>query len=495
MTAPPTLIHAFHASWLQSTRASRPALADERQSLSYAALHSAVGHQAGQLRAAGMRRGDRVALALERGVQLAVTLLAVMAAGATPCPLEPGLGAEENRRRQRLARLDWIVLDPSFDDAESLAPFPVERRLDIAQLPAHASTCWDLGLGAQDAGFLLFTSGSSGRPKGVLQNHGGMLTNAQGIAAHSALTCEDCLLHAMPLHHTNGVNNQLLAPLLAGASVHLAPRFRAEDMPALMERVRPSIFTGVPTMYSRMLTHRFTAASLASLRMLRCGSAPITEDLHARIEQHFGRPLVVSYGLSEATCTSAMNPLSHRRLGSVGTPLAGQTVFVQGADGRRLTEPGSEGEICISGPILMSGYLQEDGDGTPHPPGAVLHSGDLGRFDSDGYLFVTGRLKDVILRGGENLSPKAIEEVLAQLPGVEACCVVGRTDADLGEVPVAFVVRRAGAPPVQPNDLSAAVAAQLSRIHQPADYHFIDSLPENSVGKVDRQQLARRLLD
>jgi acyl-CoA synthetase (AMP-forming)/AMP-acid ligase II len=415
-----------------------------------------------------------------------------MAAGACPCPLEPGLGAEESRRRHRLARLDWTLLDATPHDDEALAHVPREQLLVLDELPANAPAWWDRELAPDDAGFALFTSGSSGLAKGVVHSHRGMLANALGIVAHTGLGTGDRLLHAMPLHHTNGVNNQLLAPLLAGASVHLAPRFRAEDMPALMDSVRPTIFTGVPTMYTRMLAQRFTPGSLDPLRMLRCGSAPLDPDLHARIEAHFGKPLVVSYGLSEATCTSAMNPPSRRRIGSVGTPLAGQTVFLQAADGRRISEPGQEGEICIAGPALMSGYLHDGGDGQPQAPGPVLHSGDLGRFDADGYLSITGRLKELIIRGGENLSPRSIEEVLASLPGVQACCVLGRPDADLGEVPVAFIVRRAGVAAVAPQELAAAVAARLSRIHQPADYCFVDALPENSVGKVDRKQLARR---
>ncbi|MFG5408318.1 class I adenylate-forming enzyme family protein [Piscinibacter sakaiensis] len=418
--------------------------------------------------------------------------MATMAAGACPCPLEPRLGPEETQRRYRLARLGWTLLEAGQADDPSLAHVPPERRLDLDALP-EAAPHWDDGLGPDDASFLLFTSGSSGKPKGVLQNHRGMWANASGVIAHTALGPADRLLVVMPLYHTNGVNNQLLAPLLAGASVHLAARFRADEMPALMARVRPTIFTGVPTMYSRMLGERFDADALAGLRLLRCGSAPITEELHRRIEAHFGRALVNSYGLSEATCTSTINPPLRRKIGSVGTPLAGQSVFLQAADGSRVDGPGREGEVCVAGPVLMSGYLVEDGDGEPQSPGEVLHSGDLGRFDEDGYLFITGRLKDVIIRGGENLSPKLIEEALVEVPGVADCCVVGRADADLGEVPVAFVVRRPGAEAVQPAALSAAVAARLSRIHQPADYRFVDALPENAVGKVDRKRLAQQL--
>jgi len=230
--------------------------------------------------------------------------------------------------------------------------------------------------------------------------------------------------------------------------------------------------------------------------MARCGSAPITEELHRKVEAKLGKPLVVSYGLSEATCTSTMNPPGARRIGSVGTVLAGQEVRLAAADGTSIEEPQREGEVCISGPSLMLGYLDEHSQGRPLSSGAVLRTGDLGRFDEDGYLFITGRIKDVIIRGGENLSPMVIEGVLAQVPGVQTCCVVGRPDPDLGEVPWAFVVRACGpaGEALTENQLDQAVVDALSRIHKPAGYRFVEALPENGVGKVDRKALAARIL-
>lgn len=489
-----TLVAAFEQLWLDPARARSLALCDERQQLSYSALHAGVGALSGRLRAAGVREGDRVALTMERSAGLALAMLAVMACGACPCPLEPQLGAEETARRYRVARIDWTLADEAHRGEASLAHVRGVSLLDIGSLPP-AQPYWARALPPDAHGFLLFTSGSSGKPKGVLQNHRGMLANATGVARHTGLSPADRLLHVMPLYHTNGVNNQLLAPLLAGATVVLADRFRAESMPALMARHRPTIVTGVPTMYSRMLACDFPPQGLERLRMLRCGSAPITEELHRRIEAKFGIPLVVSYGLSEATCTSTMNPPSRRKVGSVGTPLAGQTVFLRGPGGERITAPGQDGEVCIAGPVLMTGYLDEASGGQARPMEPVLGSGDLGRFDDEGYLFITGRIKDVIIRGGENLSPHLIEEAITAVPGVLACCVVGRAHADLGEVPVAFVVRQPSSlgSAVTAPVLGAAVLARLSRIHQPEQYFFVDALPENSVGKVDRKRLAASL--
>lgn len=488
-----TLLDWFRAAWADPACAARPALADQLRRYTYGELHDAVSHCAGWLHAAGVRHGDRVALAMDRSTDLAICILGVMAAGACPCPLEPKLGAEEAQRRTRVAGLRWIVSDEANDSEAQACGIPVEARLHYSGA-AGAQPYWTTEVTAASDGFLLFTSGSSGKPKGVLQNHRGMLVNALGVIGHTGLDARDKLLHVMPLHHTNGVNNQLLAPLIAGASVVLASRFKAENMPELFAQHRPTIVTGVPTMFARMLPLDFAPESLASVRMLRCGSAPITEELHRRIEETFGLPLVISYGLSEATCTSTMNPPGRRKMGSVGTPLEGQSVLLRGANGETIQQPGVDGEICIAGPSLMTGYLL-DGEADAQTPGEIVRTGDLGRFDEDGYLFITGRLKDVIIRGGENLSPNLIEEAIVTVPGVAACCVVGKPHADLGEVPVAFIVRQDGAlgASLESSAVAALVGAKLSRIHLPADYFFVPALPENGTGKVDRKKLREQV--
>jgi acyl-CoA synthetase (AMP-forming)/AMP-acid ligase II len=298
----------------------------------------------------------------------------------------------------------------------------------------------------------------------------------------------------MPIYHTNGVNNQLFAPLLAGATIVFADRFRADDMPALMERHRPTIITGVPTMYSRMLSQTFTPAVLASLRIARCGSAPITEALHREVEAKLGCPLIVSYGLSEATCTSTMNPPHARRIGSVGTVLRGQSVQLRQADDTMTDAPGVEGEICIAGRSVMTGYLGAEDATARTVTDGWLRTGDLGRFDEDGYLYVTGRIKDVIIRGGENLSPLLIENVIVSETHVQACCVVGKPDRDLGEVPVAVIVAGSDST-LQAQDICDSVRRRLSRIYVPHEVYFVDALPETAVGKVDRKSLAGLVRD
>ncbi|ANN72032.1 class I adenylate-forming enzyme family protein [Bordetella bronchialis] len=478
---------ALRDRWRDPAWAARPALVHDEDTLTYAGLSRRVGALAGWLRQRGVPRGACIGLAMERSPAQVLALLAALAAGACPCPLEPRISAEETRRRVSAVGLSWLLHDPAHAALAGACGLAEGRVLDWSARDENAAPGWDTDVAPGDPALLLFTSGSTGQPKGVLLNHRGLLCNARGVALHTRLRQDDRLLHVMPLHHTNAINNQILAPLYAGAAVALGGRFRAEDMPGLMARHRPTIITGVPTMYARMLDLSFDPGDLARLRFARCGSAPITEALHRRIEDFLGCPLVVSYGLSEATCTSTMNPPHARRIGTVGTVLPGQTVFLRRPDGS-VAGPGAEGEICIAGDNLMTGYL---GAADPGIHGGVLRTGDLGRFDADGYLSITGRIKDVIIRGGENISPSLIERALAAMPTVAACAVVGGPHADLGEVPVAFVVGRGGA--IDEAALRGEMLRVLGRIYVPERIIAVDALPENAVGKVDRSALAARL--
>ncbi len=490
-------------------RAGRTALITADGALTYAELGARIDRQTSALRAiaGGIARGAIVGVPAARTADAVACFFGAMQAGGCPAFLDPELGADALLFRARATGMRRVVLE---EESEGLA-----RDLEQAGVRAHpaadlrrrsrsssAAAAVDDALAPGDLAMMQFTSGSTtGRPRGVLLSHRSLLRHAGGIIERTRLTAADRLLHVMPLHHTNGVNNQLIAPFLAGAAVLLAGRFRPEDIEDQIAAHRITYLTGVPTMYARMLPHLRGGAGLRSLRFLRCGSAPIPERLHEEVEAAFGVPLIVSYGLSEATCTSAMNPVGARRIGTVGTALRCQRVgiFTPGSD--REVPPGDEGEIRLAGACLMRGYARgRDGDGAegdePESPvrDGWLRTGDLGRVDGDGYLSVTGRLKDVVVRGGETLSPRVIEDVLAHHPGVAACCVIGAPHADLGEVPVAFVVRRDGAAgaAVGAPELSALVARRLARSHVPAAIRFLEALPVTAVGKVDRRALRAR---
>lgn len=482
-----TLLDLYPARWPQYS--DNAALTWGDRTLSYDDLFARVRHTAGQLRQAGIRHQDYVALFMERSDEFVIMLLGIMAAGACPCPLDTRHTLTELRSMLATAGITILITDnPEDIDSRQI---PGVRIVDSQALP-DASVYWSASIKPDDPALLLFTSGSTGKPKGVLLSHRGLLNNALGVLEHTRLDNSDRLLHIMPLYHTNGLNNQLFAPFLAGAEIALAPRFRASDMPTLMQRHQPTIITGVPTIYSRMLDYPFSPESLSGLRFARCGSAPLTPELHKKIEAHLGCELVVSYGLSEATCTSTMNPPSRRKVGSIGTTLPYQSLTLRTADGTLIQTPRTEGEICIEGDSMMLGYLGTYQNGVLEPAPKVLHTGDLGQFDKEGYFYITGRLKDVIIRGGENISPAVIENVISASPFVRQCCVIAQPHDDLGEVPVAFVVATDRSDTTK-KAIQDLVLQELSRSYRLEDIYFVDSLPENAVGKIDRKTLAQML--
>ena len=511
----PSLSRLLRGRIARHAKAGRIALLGGFGPVSYAGLGERIDCIANALQ--DLTRGEAVGVLGSRSPDTVAAFLGIMQAGGCPCFLEPHPRVETVRDRLEAARARRVCLE---GEHESLAPALVHAGLRTHRLSRLAAEPPSRGaagarprttgapaakpgsaagtppggvrepLTSADPAMLQLTSGSTGEAKGVVLAHGNLICNARGIVARTGITPADRLLHLMPLHHTNGVNNQLIAPFLAGAAVVLADRFRAEAVEDQIAEYGVTYLTGVPTMYSRMLPHLRDPDRRRSLRLLRCGSAPISAALHERVEAAFGVPLVVSYGLAEATCTSTMNPPGARRIGSVGTVLPGQQVRLLRPGSAEAVPDGAEGEVCIAGAAVMRGYV--DGSSAAVLRNGWLRTGDLGRLDADGYLFITGRLKDVIVRGGENLSPRAIESVLERHPAVEACCVVGEPHADLGEVPVAFVQPRAGAAPAAA-DLDALVAGRLSRAHVPARIHLVDALPENAVGKVDRATLARRV--
>jgi len=467
---------------------NRQALWTEEYCLDYSQLEDAIARPAGLLLAAGLKRGERVGLLAGRTGAAACAVLGVMAAGGAICVLDERLAAVELGARLQSAGIGWILADATHIALAAAAkPRTLLRLEDAAQAKPRLVD----DLGPDDDALLVLTSGSTGHPKAVLLTHANLLSNTRGVVERTVITPADRVLHNMPMHHTNGVNNQLIVPLACGASVVMLQHFRAETFFAEIVRHRPTYFTGVPTHFARLLAFTPPPGSLSGVRFARGGAAPLNAELHRKIEAHLGVPLVMSYGLSEATCTCTMNPPAARKIGTVGTALYGQRVAIFAPDTEQPVTTNAEGEICIAGPSVMKGYVSPDAraDG-PSIRHGWLRTGDLGQLDAEGYLTVTGRLKDIIIRGGENLSPGRIEEALTAHPAVRACCVVGAPDPDLGEVPVAYITTRGGQS-VPESDLKDQVASRLPRSWVPARVTVLDVLPENRVGKIDRQALKK----
>ncbi|WP_371820950.1 class I adenylate-forming enzyme family protein [Tsukamurella sp. PLM1] len=339
---------------------------------------------------------------------------------------------------------------------------------------------------------LIYTSGTTGRPKGVRLDHANLTAQCISVIAALGLGPADHSLLILPLFHANGIVVGTLSPLLAGGRTTVAGRFRAETFFAQVERVRPTYFSAVPTIYQMLADlPADVRPDTASIRYGVCGAAPASVELLAKVEQRFGFPLVEGYGLSECTCVATVNPFDGpRRAGTVGPAIPGVTVRVVGPDGAELPA-GEPGEVLIAGPNVMRGYLNRPEDTRTTLVDGWLRTGDIGRLDADGYLTLVDRAKDLIIRGGENIYPKEIEAVIYQLPQVAEAAVVGRPDPRFGEVPVLFVAPVPGGS-IDADEVLAHAASRLAKYKLPAQITILSSLPKNPVGKLDKPTLRGR---
>lgn len=470
-----------------ATQPDWTALSAGGEEVAYGELARRVAGRARQLREAGLAPGARVALLQDRTMALCIDILACLAGRLSATVLSRREGVAEAAAKLKAARFALLVADAENtargQEIAEAAGVAFERRgRGEAEVAPWDGTPPEPG----DEALIIFTSGSSGAPKAVRISQSNLACNTDGLAEMTPIGPEDHFLHVMPLSHTNGICNQLIFPVAMGARVSFLPRFAAEETLAAMTALRPTVLTGVPTMLQRFLTLAVPEEATRALRMLRCGSAQLPRETQERIEAHLRCEVLVSYGQTELTCTNTVNPPGARKPGSVGRALPGLEMAVLLPVGTEPLESGEVGEVCFRGPALALGY---DGQ-PPFDREAWFRTGDTGYVDADGYLFLTGRLKEIIIRGGENLSPEKIEELLLDQPGIEAACVVPAPHADLGEVPFAFVETIGEVPRLE--ILNATLAQRLSPTHRLEGISVVGRLPINRVGKVDRKELIRR---
>jgi acyl-CoA synthetase (AMP-forming)/AMP-acid ligase II len=497
-TAPhPASIPAVLRAWAKSCPAA-PFLidGDGGRTWAFAELDAVTDTVAAGLLTAGVRAGDCVGVILPNGPEIVMLYLASLKIGAVFSPVNPAFTADEIAFI--LADSDPRLVVTTTELATKLAPGasgPGVMRVDAEASAWFRATSTGPAVrfpGADAAALILYTSGSTGRPKGAVLTHDNLLTNAREIATWLALARDDRVLCVMPLFHANALVIGVTTPLWCGGSSVVCRRFSASAFWSTVERHRPTAFGSVATILSMVLARGGPPppADRHRLRFALCGSAPVPVELIHRFQERTGVPVIEGYGLTECTCRATFNPVASPRPGSVGLPI-GNELRIAGDDGAERA-PGEVGEILLRGGNVMAGYLRAP-EATRHAlRGGWLHTGDLGRRTEDGFVYVVGRQSDMIIRGGENIYPREIEDVLYALPGLEEAAVIGVPDALYGEVVVACVAQDP-ARRLTPERILAHCREHLAPFKIPTSVHLLDRLPRNATGKFDKGALRARL--
>ncbi|EAR50512.1 malonyl-CoA synthase [Oceanicola granulosus HTCC2516] len=467
------------------------------EALSYSAFLARAAGFAHALSRLGLAPGDRVAVQLDKSAGMLAVYAACVQAGLVFLPLNTAYTPAE---------VDYFL----GDSGARLFLTPTRAAGELGTLAArhgaaHGTLDSDGGgsLGdlarsqprtfptvpraRDDLAAILYTSGTTGRSKGAMLSQQNLLSNAETLAGLWRFSASDVLLHALPLFHTHGLFVATNVTLRAGGAMVLLPKF---DLDALLGWMpRATALMGVPTFYTRLLAdERFTAERASGMRLFVSGSAPLLAETHRAFEARTGHRILERYGMTE-TNMSCSNPYDgERRPGTVGPPLPGVEARVCDEAGTELAR-GETGVLEVRGPNVFRGYWQmpEKTAAELRPDGWFI-TGDLATMSDDGYVTIVGRAKDLVISGGLNVYPKEVEEALDALPGVGESAVIGVPHPDLGEAVVAVIAHGPGPAP-DADALADALAGRLARFKQPRRYLFVEALPRNTMGKVQKAAL------
>jgi malonyl-CoA/methylmalonyl-CoA synthetase len=437
-------------------------LPDGRQ-VSYDVLQTGTGRMAALLTAKGIRPGDRIASQTPKSPAALMLYLACLQIGAVFLPLNTAYTDAEVGYFREDAEPALFIRDIAAVAAEAHGHDPLDRIHPVA---------------AEDLASLVYTSGTTGRAKGAMLSHANLASNALALVEAWGFSGEDILLHALPIFHVHGLFVASHCALLSGAPMLWLDHFSEDDVLAALPRA--TVMMGVPTFYTRLMADpRFTAAATAHMRLFISGSAPLLESAFDAFEARTGMRLLERYGMSEAQMITT-NPLDGERLaGSVGFPLPGVSL--------RIAAGAETGVVEIKGPSVTSGYWRNpEKTRLAFTPDGWFITGDIGRLDADGRLWLSGRANDLIISGGLNVYPKEIELILDDLPGVVESAVVGLPHPDFGEAVCAVIAGRG-----EESEIIRAARAKLAAFKAPKRVVFVADLPRNAMGKVEKAVLRR----
>ncbi|PBB39030.1 malonyl-CoA synthase [Mesorhizobium sp. WSM3868] len=477
---------------------------DDGRSISYADMLARSAQFAHALVAAGVLPGDRVAVQAEKIPEALLLYLACLRAGAVFLPLNTAYTLPELDYFFRDAEPRLVVCDPEeVKDVQPLAASAAAATLTLgrdgqgtladraALQPADFA---DLERGPDDLAAILYTSGTTGRSKGAMLSHENLASNARVLVDYWRFSGDDVLIHALPIFHTHGLFVATNVILMAGAKMLFERKFDPARVISLLPRA--TALMGVPTFYVRLLQQQGLTKDAASrMRLFISGSAPLLSETHNAWRERTGHAILERYGMTETNMNTSNPYDGERRAGTVGFPLPGVSLRVADPESGKPLAQGEIGMIEVKGPNVFAGYwrMPEKTKAEFRDDGFFI-TGDLGLIDTGGYVHIVGRGKDLIISGGYNVYPKEIESEIDALAGVAESAVIGVEHPDFGEGVTAVVVRKPGSA-ISAADIADAIAGRLAKYKHPKQVIFVDELPRNTMGKVQKNVLREAFKD
>lgn len=494
--------------------ANKICLTDAGRTFSYGEIDSRVNRFANAVARLGLAKGDRVAVLLRNGHHYVETYFAMAKAGLVIVPINVGLSTDEAAQIVRQAECACCIFDDEHaalvgamrPQLASVRHYIATGRTDVAVhgfealLAREADDEPTIRPAAEDLALIMYTSGTTNAAKGVIATHRNIVANINTMTIELRVAPEDVTLLFMPLFHNGGLW-PLLTHFYRGGSVVLQPRFQEAPVLAAIEAYRVTVLNLVPTMLTRLLAHAdFAKTDLSSLRLVMHGGGPISRELLRRMMQVFGAKRVyTSLGCTEANGMLSSFPAEDHalegplagKLGSVGREAIGVEIRILGEDGREMA-PGEAGEIVACGDNISPGYWKMPEETAATFKRGWLHTGDLAYRDSDGFIFVVGRKKDIVISGGENIACAEVEQAIAEHPAVREVAVVGVPDEKWGEAVMALVlVHPDRGTPIGEQELMAFCQSRLAAFKRPKHIRFVDDFPRTALGKIDKGGLRK----
>ena len=460
----------------------------------------------GALKKLGVQRGDRIILQMPNSPEVLQSFQAIWKIGAIAVPINYQVGVEETAYIYRDSGAKLIItaqeyLDkvrqakissPEIENVITLSEAPLDGALSYAEILRAARDDQEMAeMNNDDIATLVYTSGTTGRPKGVMQTHYALYYTAMKVQETNNYPMDAVNVAMLPLCHSYGIGVMNSTNLRTHGKTVILRQFNVEKLFSSIEKYKVTSVAAVPTMYIHMLNFpNCKKYDLSSVKHFICGSAPLSADTWRQFKEKFGGEIAEGWGLTEACANNSVNPIyGVKKVGSVGKPLLGMEIKIFDENGQEVPA-GKEGEIVLKGPMVMKGYWKQPEATAEVIKNGWLHTGDIGYRDEDGYFFITDRKKDIIIKGGENISPRAIEEVLYAHPDVAEAACIGIPDDVYGEDIKAVVVLKNGKN-TNKDEIMKYCQGKLKKFFMPKEVAILKEMPKTLVGKILKKELRK----